>query len=80
MSLEKIIEEMVAKTKNHSPYCAFQITLNAMTEKDRKALDAAWEKGISANIIVKALRASGYKATAEAIRTHRRGVCKCPKN
>ena len=80
MSLEKLINEIASKTKNHSPYCAYQLTLDSMTEKDRKALDAAWEKNISANIVVKALRASGYKATAESIRAHRRGMCRCPKS
>lgn len=80
MSLEKKIEELANKQKIFSPFCAYQLTLNSMPEKDRKALEAAWEKGYSANIIVKALRSEGYKATAESIRSHRRGVCKCPKN
>ena len=80
MSLETVISELAAQQKNFSPYCSYQQTLNTMTEKDRKALEDAWEKGISANIIVKALRAEGYKATAESIRAHRRGVCRCPKN
>lgn len=80
MSLEKTLMEMASKQKGHSPYCAYQMMLNTMSDKDRKALDEAWAKGFSANIIVKALRAEGFKATAESIRAHRRGVCRCPKN
>jgi hypothetical protein len=79
MSLEKRLDELAAKQKVFSPYCAYQMLINAMPDKDRKALEAAWEKGYSANIIVKALRQEGYKATAESIRAHRTGVCKCPK-
>jgi hypothetical protein len=79
MSLEKAIEELASKQKPYSKYCAWQMTMNSLTEKDRKTLDEAWLKGYSANIIVKALRAEGYKATAESIRAHKRGMCKCPK-
>lgn len=80
MSLEKTLLDLASKQKGFSQFCSYQMTLNAMPDKDRKALDEAWAKGFSANIIVKALRAEGYKATAESIRAHRRGVCKCPKN
>jgi hypothetical protein len=80
MSLEKAIEELASKQKPYSKYCSWQMTINTLTDKDKKALEEAWAKGYSANIIVKALRAEGHKATAESIRAHRRGVCKCPKN
>ena len=79
MSLEKAIEELASKQKPYSKYCAWQMTINALSEKDRKALDEAFAKGYSANIIVKALRAEGHKTTAEAIRSHKKGMCKCPK-
>ena len=79
MSLDKALEELAAKQKGFSNFCSYQMTLNALSEKDRKTLDEAWAKGYSANIIVKALRAEGHKATAESIRSHRRGLCKCPK-
>ena len=79
MSLEKAIEELASQQKPYSKYCAWQMTINSLSEKDKKALDEAWAKGYSANIIVKALRAEGYKATAETIRAHKRGMCKCPK-
>jgi secreted Zn-dependent insulinase-like peptidase len=53
MSLEKALEELAAKQKPFSKFCSYQITLNSMPEKDKKALEAAWEKGYSANIIVR---------------------------
>jgi len=80
MSLEKKLEELMASQKPYSKFCAYQMVLNTMPDKDLKALDDAWERGLSANIIVKALRAEGYKTTPEAIRHHRKGLCKCPKN
>jgi len=79
MTLQKKLEELTAKQKPYSKFCAYQMVLNSMPEKDKKTLDEAWERGLSANIIVKALRAEGYKTTPEAIRYHRRGLCKCPK-
>jgi hypothetical protein len=79
MTLEKALQELASKQKPHSQYCAWQMTINSLSDKDRKALDDAWAKGYSANIIVKALRAEGHKTTAEAIRAHRTGACKCPK-
>ncbi len=79
MTLEKVLEELAAKQKPYSQYCAWQMTINSLSDKDKKALDDAWAKGYSANIIVKALRAEGHKTTAETIRAHRRGMCKCPK-
>ena len=80
MSLEKKLEELASVQKPYSKFCAYQMIVNNMSEKDKKALDDAWSKGFSANIIVKALRAEGYKTTPESIRLHRRGMCKCPKN
>jgi hypothetical protein len=80
MSLEKKLEELANSQKPYSKFCAYQMVLNSMPDKDKKVLDEAWSKGLSANIIVKALRAEGYKTTPEAIRLHRKGVCKCPKN
>ena len=79
MSLEKKLHELASKQRGFNEFCAYQVTLNSMSEKDRNALEEAWKKGYSANIIVKALRAEGYKATSESIRNHRRGVCRCPK-
>ena len=60
-------------------YCAYQEMYNSLSKTDRKALDEAWVKGYSANVILMALRAEGFKSSNEAIRRHRIGACKCPK-
>jgi hypothetical protein len=60
-------------------YCAYQEMYNSLSPADKKALDEAWEKGFSANVVLMALRAEGIKSSNEAIRRHRMGVCPCPK-
>jgi hypothetical protein len=64
----------------HGGVCTYQKMLNNMPEDERKALDEAWKKEISQRVILQALRSEGYKTSNEAIRAHRTGVCKCPKN
>lgn len=60
-------------------YCAYREMYESLNTADRKALDEAWAKGYSANVILMALRAEGIKSSNEAIRRHRIGACKCPK-
>ena len=62
------------------PKCAYQAMVDKMDKKDREALQAAWDKGYSQRVILRALRAEGYKTSNEAIMGHRQGQCKCPKN
>ena len=62
------------------PKCAYQSMVDSMNEKDRAALQAAWDKGYSQRVILRALRAEGFKTSNEAIMAHRTGQCKCPKN
>jgi hypothetical protein len=62
------------------PKCAYQTMVDNMSEADRLALQAAWDKGYSQRVILRALRAEGYKTSNEAIMGHRTGQCKCPKN
>jgi hypothetical protein len=50
-----------------------------LTPENQKALDDAWAKGLSANVILSALRSEGIKSSNEAIRAHKSGVCKCLK-
>jgi hypothetical protein len=52
---------------------------DSLTPENQKALDEAWAKGFSANLILSALRAEGIKSSNEAIRLHFKGLCKCPK-
>jgi hypothetical protein len=67
-------------TNLHGGVCAYRKMLNEMPEDEQKALDEAWKKDISQRVILQALRSEGYKTSNEAIRAHRTGVCKCPKN
>jgi hypothetical protein len=60
-------------------YCAYQEMYNSLSTADRVAIDEAWAKGYSANVVLMALRAEGIKSSNEAIRRHRIGGCKCPK-
>ena len=62
------------------PKCAYQVMVDNMNEEDRFALQAAWGKGYSQRVILRALRAEGFKTSNEAIMGHRTGQCKCPKN
>jgi dihydroorotase-like cyclic amidohydrolase len=60
-------------------HCAYQTMYNALSPEDKEALDEAWAKGYSANVILIALRSEGIKSSNEAIRQHKIGACKCPK-
>lgn len=60
-------------------YCAYKEMYDGLSPADKKALDEAWAKGFSANVVLMALRAEGIKSSNEAIRRHRMGVCPCPK-
>lgn len=59
--------------------CAYQNLLDSMKPEDLAALNAAWEKGYSQRIILRALRSEGYKTSNEAILGHKSGSCKCQK-
>ena len=61
------------------PKCPYQVMVDNMSETDRAALQDAWDKGYSQRVILRALRAEGYKTSNEAIMGHRTGQCKCPK-
>ena len=61
------------------PPCAYVITVNSMSAEDQKTLAEAWANGVSQRVILRVLRAEGYKTSNEAIMAHRKGECKCPK-
>lgn len=79
MALSDKFEVLLASHKVNSPFCAYGQLYASLNDKDKKALDEAWAKGYSANLVVNALRADGHKTSAEAIRKHRTGNCHCPK-
>lgn len=77
MTLADKLKELEPESKEN--YCAYQAMYDSLKPEDKKALDAAWAKGYSANVVLSALRAEGIKSSNEAIRRHRQGACKCPK-
>lgn len=76
MSLSEKILRMQPSLKEN--YCAYQAMYDSLKPADQKALDEAWNKGYSANVVLSALRSEGIKSSNEAIRRHRTGACKCP--
>jgi len=79
MSLADKIENAAKERNKPINICAYQIMYNRLSLEDKKAVDEAWKKGYSANIILGALRAEGIKSSHESIRAHRNGFCKCNK-
>lgn len=77
MALSDRLNEMDKTTK--ADFCAYQAMYDSLSDADRKALDEAWAKGYSANVVLMALRSEGIKSSNESIRRHKMGACKCPK-
>lgn len=78
MTLSERINEINELT--HGIKCAYQLFLDEMKEADRLALISAFENGVSQRVILRALRAEGYKTSNESINNHKSGNCKCQKN
>jgi hypothetical protein len=79
MALSDKLEMLKATKRKTTGDCAYQLLYASLTEIDKKALDDAWAKGYSVNIILSALRSDGHKSSNESIRAHRSGTCRCPK-
>jgi hypothetical protein len=81
MGLENAFAEILNKrTINRmSSICAYQVLYNSLSKDDQKTLDDAWAKKYPVNLIVQALRADGHKCSADTIRIHKNGTCRCPK-
>jgi hypothetical protein len=80
MGLADRLASIKSERKGGSIYCAYIEMYKALEPKDQKALDEAWEKGYSVNIVLTALRSEGIKSSNESIRAHRTGMCKCLKS
>jgi hypothetical protein len=80
MSLADKIEALLVEKNKPNNYCAYKAMYDALPLKDQTALDEAWQKGYSVNVVLTALRSEGIKSSNESIRAHRRGMCKCLKN
>ena len=82
MALEQALKEIIKnrKTNDLQPFCAYQTLYDSLSKEDKATLDKAWENNYPMNLIVQALRKDGHKCSADTIRMHRNGNCKCPKN
>ena len=81
MALDKTFEIILGSRKRFSmsPYCSYIMLYNTLSKEDQKTLDNAMEKKYPVNLIIQALRTDGHKCSADTLRLHRDGTCKCPK-
>jgi hypothetical protein len=81
MALENAFVEILSKRniRRVGGVCTYQEMYDNLTASDKKTLDEAWEKGYPVSLIVQALRSDGHKCSADTIRLHRSGTCRCPK-
>lgn len=81
MALENALQEIISKRniRRTTGVCTYQLMYENLTVSDKKALDEAWQKGYPVSLVVQALRADGHRCSADTIRLHRSGTCRCPK-
>jgi hypothetical protein len=81
MGLENALQEIISKRniRRVGGVCTYQEMYDNLPADDQKALNQAWEKGYPVSLIVQALRADGHRCSADTIRLHRSGTCRCPK-
>ena len=81
MTLENALKEIISKrnVRRVGGVCTYQEMYDNLAANDKKALDEAWEKGYPVSLVVQALRADGHRCSADTIRLHRSGTCRCPK-
>ena len=83
MALENAISEILSKRAigrfPNDGMCAYQVLYNNLTKGDQQTLDEAWAKNYPVNLVVQALRSDGHKCSADSIRSHRNGTCRCSK-
>lgn len=78
MGLADRMEELLQSQKPVG-VCAYQALYDSLPTTEQKALDSAIKANYSQNLIIRALRAEGYKCSADSMRAHFKGQCKCPK-
>ena len=59
--------------------CACAQFLEDMKTEDREYLEEAIAKSIPSSILLKALRAEGYKTSRDSLYSHYNKTCKCNK-
>lgn len=79
MGIANKIDQLVIQRKKPTGYCAYKALYDSLPKEDQIALDQAWEKKYSINIILTAIRSEGHKSSNESLRAHKNGMCKCPK-
>lgn len=81
MALENALKEIISKrtVRRSGGVCSYQEMYNTLNADDKKTLDEAWANGYPVSLVVQALRADGHKCSADTIRLHRSGTCRCPK-
>jgi len=81
MALENALQEIISKrtVRRSGGVCSYQEMYNNLSVKDKETLDKAWADGYPVSLVVQALRADGHKCSADTIRLHRSGTCRCPK-
>jgi hypothetical protein len=78
MGLADRMQEII-KSQKPVGICSYQALYDSLPITEQKALDSAIKLNYSQNLIVRALRAEGYKCSADSMRAHFKGQCKCPK-
>ena len=81
MALENALQEIISKRtiRRVGGVCSYQEMYDNLAANDKKTLDEAWAKGYPVSLVVQALRADGHKCSADTIRLHRSGTCRCPR-
>lgn len=57
--------------------CTVGRTLRELGEQDRKALQTALDRHVSASAVVRVLRVNGKQLSQTSVLRHRRGECAC---
>jgi hypothetical protein len=79
MALDDQINNLIKKSTKSSTYCAYALLYSRLSKEDQKALDNAWAKNYPVSVVVTAIRSDGHKTSSDAVRAHRNGTCRCPK-
>lgn len=79
MGIANKLEQLIVQKKKPEGFCAYQALYDSLPKEDQIALDEAWAKKYSINIILMAIRSEGHKSSNESLRAHKNGMCKCPK-
>tara|TARA_R110000868_G_scaffold138395_1_gene352509 strand:+ start:848 stop:1090 length:243 start_codon:yes stop_codon:yes gene_type:complete len=77
MGLKDTLNSVEVKKAAKENFCAYQVMYDSLSKEDQKALDEAWAKGYSANVVLMALRQEGIRSSNESIRRHKESLCKC---